>query len=112
MPARKASQTTQQSTDRRSGMIPELSQHPEKIAPTKKQNPAKTAGLQKSLWDRCRDRPKDLLRLRCAGHFFSLRALLSLRNIELYIVAFLQAAIAVRFDRAVVHKNIRTIITS
>jgi hypothetical protein len=54
-----------------------------------------------------------LLDLRCcAGNLFGLRALLSLSDLEFYVVSFLQTAVALRFYCAVVNKNIRSIITT
>src|SRR3954462_7932586 len=47
-----------------------------------------------------------------ASDLFRLWSLRPLRDLELYIVSFFQAAIAFGFDRAVVHKNIRSIFAS
>src|SRR3954467_11335347 len=48
--------------------------------------------------------------LRSAGHVLSLRAFLPLADLELHIIAFLQALVAIRLDSAVVDKDIGAII--
>src|SRR5262249_3453916 len=46
------------------------------------------------------------------GDVLRLRSLLSLHDLELYVVAFLQALVAVARDGAVMHKDIRTVVTT
>lgn len=47
-----------------------------------------------------------------ADHLVRLRAFLSLDNIELHLVAFLQTFVPIDLDGAVVHENVRSVVPS